>query len=140
MLHTNYGHHWRLLNQKYKLPSKNNRSTDEYKSILRSLLTDNQRLVQLTNGLLQLAKSENRDNALVMKATRLDELLFKAQEEVLNQNNEYKISIDFEEIPDDDEWVSANGNEALLLTVFTNLLENACKYSPDHQAEAKIKV
>jgi signal transduction histidine kinase len=106
---------------------ENNRTTDEYKSILRSLLTDNQRLIQLTNGLLQLAKSENRDNSLVMKPTRLDELLFKAQEEVLNQNNEYKISIDFDEIPDDDEWVSANGNEALLLTVFTNLLENACK-------------
>jgi signal transduction histidine kinase len=118
---------------------ENNRTTDEYKIILRSLLIDNQRLIQLTNGLLQLAKSENRDNTLVMKPTRLDELLFKAQEEVLNQNSDYKILIDFDDIPDDDEWVSANGNEALLLTVFTNLLENACKYSQDHQAEAKIK-
>jgi len=118
---------------------ENNRTSDEYKTILRSLLNDNQRLIQLTNGLLQLAKSENRDNTLVMKPTRLDELLFKAQEEVLNQNSDYKILIDFDDIPDDDGWVSANGNEALLLTVFTNLLENACKYSPDHQAEAKIK-
>ncbi len=118
---------------------ENNRSTDEYKSVLRSLLTDNQRLIQLTNGLLQLAKSENQDNSLVMKSTRLDELLFKAQEEVLNLNMEYKISIDFDEIPDDDVWVSTNGNEALLLTVFTNLLENACKYSSEHQAEAKIR-
>jgi signal transduction histidine kinase len=118
---------------------ENNRTTDEYKIILRSLLIDNQRLIQLTNGLLQLAKSENRDNTLVMKPTRLDELLFKAQEEILNQNSDYKILIDFDDIPDDDEWVSANGNEALLLTVFTNLLENACKYSQDHQAEAKIK-
>jgi two-component system, OmpR family, sensor histidine kinase ArlS len=118
---------------------ENNRSTDEYKSILCSLLNDNQRLIQLTNGLLQLAKSENRDNNLVLKPTRIDELLFKAQEEVLSQNAEYHITIDFDDIPDDDEWVTVNGNEALLLTVFTNLLDNACKYSPEHQAEVKIR-
>lgn len=118
---------------------ENNRTIDEYKSILRSLLTDNQRLIQLTNGLLQLAKSENRDNNLVLKPTRIDELLFKAQEEVLSQNAEYHITIDFDDIPDDDEWVTVNGNEALLLTVFTNLLDNACKYSPEHQAEVKIR-
>ena len=118
---------------------ENDRSTDEYKSILRSLLTDNQRLIQLTNGLLQLAKSESRDNNLVLKPTRVDELLFKAQEEVLSQNTDYNIVIDFDDIPDDDEWVTVNGNEALLLTVFTNLLDNACKYSPEHQAEVKIR-
>jgi two-component system, OmpR family, sensor histidine kinase ArlS len=118
---------------------ENNRSTDEYKEILRSLLTDNQRLIQLTNGLLQLAKSESRDNSLVMKPTRIDELLFKAQEEVLNMNVDYKIIVDFDEIPEEDESVSTIGNEALLLTVFTNLIDNACKYSPKHQAEVKIR-
>ncbi len=118
---------------------ENDRSSDEYQIILRSLLTDNQRLIQLTNGLLQLAKSENSDNNLVLKPTRIDELLFKAQEEVLSQNNGYRILIDFDDIPDDDEWVTVNGNEALLLTVFTNLLDNACKYSPEHQAEVKIR-
>ncbi len=118
---------------------ENDRSSDEYQIILRSLLTDNQRLIQLTNGLLQLAKSENSDNNLMLKPTRIDELLFKAQEEVLSQNNGYRILIDFDDIPDDDEWVTVNGNEALLLTVFTNLLDNACKYSPEHQAEVKIR-
>jgi two-component system, OmpR family, sensor histidine kinase ArlS len=115
------------------------RTTNEYKEVLRSLLTDNQRLIQLTNGLLQLAKSENSDNNLVLKSTRIDELLFKAQEEVLSQNAEYNILVDFDDIPDDDEWVTVNGNEALLLTVFTNLFDNACKYSPEHQAEVKIR-
>lgn len=118
---------------------ENNRTGEEYQSILRSLLTDNQRLIQLTNGLLQLAKSENQDNSLVMKPTRVDELLFKAQEEVLGQNINYSIMIDFDDIPEDDKWVSTIGNEALLLTVFTNLLDNACKYSPTHQAEVKIR-
>lgn len=118
---------------------ENERTNLEYKSTLKSLLTDTQRLIQLTNGLLQLAKSENRENSMAMKPTRIDELLFKAQEEVQSLNNDYKVTVDFDEIPDDDEWVTVNGNETLLLTVFTNLIDNACKYSPEHQADVKIR-
>ncbi|WP_337043526.1 HAMP domain-containing sensor histidine kinase [Emticicia sp. 17c] len=118
---------------------ENERTNSEYKSTLKSLLTDTQRLIQLTNGLLQLAKSENRENSMAMKPTRIDELLFKAQEEVQSLNNDYKVTVDFDEIPDDDEWVTVNGNETLLLTVFTNLIDNACKYSPEHQADVKIR-
>ncbi len=115
------------------------RTIDEYKSILKSLLNDNQRLIQLTNGLLQLAKSESNDNSLVMKSTRIDEVLFKVQEEMLSLNANYEVLIDFEEIPDDDKWVSTLGNEALLLTVFNNLIDNACKYSKDFKAEVRIR-
>jgi len=127
------------LKSEIQIALENDRSSDEYKNILKTLLTDTQRLIQLTNGLLQLAKSENRDNSMVLKSTRIDELLFKAQEEILGLNADYKIIIDFDDIPEDDEWVTVKGSEALLLTVFTNLLDNACKYSSEHQAEVKIR-
>ncbi|WP_259014086.1 HAMP domain-containing sensor histidine kinase [Emticicia fluvialis] len=127
------------LKSEIQIALENDRTTDEYKSILRSLLTDTQRLIQLTNGLLQLAKSENREDNMALRPTRIDEILFKAQEEVLGLNTNFKIVVDFDEIPDDDKWVTVNANETLLLTVFTNLLDNACKYSADNQAEVKIK-
>lgn len=127
------------LKSEIQIALENERTADEYKSVLKSLLADTQRLIQLTNGLLQLAKSENRENSMALKPTRIDEILFKAQEEILGLNADYKIAVDFEDIPDDDEWVTVNGNEALLLTVFTNLLDNACKYSIDHEAEVKIR-
>jgi two-component system, OmpR family, sensor histidine kinase ArlS len=127
------------LKSELQITLESERTIPEYKSILQSLLNDTQRLIQLTNGLLQLAQSENRQKDIKMQAVRIDELLFEAQEEVMNQNADYQVFIDFDEIPEDDEWVTVNGNESLLKTVFTNLFDNACKYSTDHKAEVMIK-
>ncbi|MCP9768211.1 sensor histidine kinase [Lacihabitans sp. LS3-19] len=115
------------------------RSTEEYKEILKSLNIDNQRLIQLTNGLLQLAKSEKGDKSLLMTALRIDEILFEVQDELLHQHQKYRISIDFEEIPEDDKFVTIMGNRSLLKTLFNNLFDNACKYSEDNTAIVNIK-
>ena len=48
--------------------------------------------------------------------------------------------IDFEEIPEDINWVTVFGKSDLLKTLFTNLIDNACKYSPSFQADIRIKV
>lgn len=127
------------LKSELQIALENERTIPEYKSILQSLLNDTQRLIQLTNGLLQLAQSENRQKDVKLQAVRIDELLFEAQEEVSNQNADYHVNIDFDDIPEEDETVTVNGNASLLKTVFTNLFDNACKYSPDHKAEVKIK-
>ncbi len=115
------------------------RSTQEYKEILKSLNIDNQRLIQLINGLLQLAKSEKGDKSLQMIPIRIDEVLFEVQDELQHQHQNYRISIDFEEIPDDDESVTINGNKSLLRTLFNNLIDNACKYSENNMAVINIR-
>ncbi len=118
---------------------ENDRSTEEYKSTLHSLYIDNQRLIQLTNGLLQLAKSEKTNENVQMVPLRIDEILFEVQDELTHQQSNYQIMIDFDDIPDDDNWVTVSGNKPLLKTVFNNLIENACKYSDNKTAEVKIK-
>ncbi len=115
------------------------RKPAEYREILQALSVDNQRLIKLTNGLLQLAKSEKADEEIAMQITRIDPILFAVQEEICGQFPDYVVNIDFEEIPDDDNWVTVNGNEQLLRTLFYNLVENACKYSPNKTADIKIK-
>ena len=115
------------------------RTTQEYKEILKSLNIDNQRLIQLINGLLQLAKSEKGDKSLQMTPIRIDEVLFEVQDELQQQHQNYRISIDFEEIPDDDESVTINGNKSLLRTLFNNLIDNACKYSENNMAVINIR-
>jgi signal transduction histidine kinase len=115
------------------------RTPEEYKEILKSLNIDNQRLIQLINGLLQLAKSEKGDKSLQMAPIRIDEVLFEVQDELQHQHHNYRISIDFEEIPDDDESVTINGNKSLLRTLFNNLIDNACKYSENNMAVINIR-
>ncbi|HLO43965.1 MAG TPA: HAMP domain-containing sensor histidine kinase [Leadbetterella sp.] len=115
------------------------RTPEQYKEILKSLNIDNQRLIQLINGLLQLAKSEKGDKTLQMVPIRIDEVLFEVQDELQHQHQNYRISIDFEEIPDDDGTVTVNGNKSLLKTLFNNLIDNACKYSENNMAVINIR-
>lgn len=115
------------------------RNPEEYKEILRSLNQDNHQLILLTNGLLQLAKSEQDEQSILTKEVRVDELLFDLQEEFTGLYPKYSVTIDYEEIAESEEMLTVKGNPALIKTLFHNLFENACKYSKDNMAEVKIK-
>ena len=54
------------------------RSSDEYERVLKSVLEDTQTLVQLTNGLLNLASSGNDKHQTQFQPFRVDEALFAA--------------------------------------------------------------
>ncbi|MBB6270588.1 signal transduction histidine kinase [Pedobacter cryoconitis] len=114
------------------------RSVSEYKEIIRLSLSDAQRLVRLSNGLLDLAKASYDHTTVSMKELRTDELLMDAREAVLKINEAYKVDIVFEREIDDDDDISVKGNEYLLKVAFINLMENACKFSSDHQCVVSI--
>lgn len=114
------------------------RSIDEYQSILRVLLSDNQRLIKVINGLLQLAKSEQIESENQKIEVRIDEIIFDVQEQLLQLYPEYSILIDFDEIPDEDSFLKVLGNGQLLATLFQNLIENACKYSDSRTAKVVL--
>lgn len=114
------------------------RTPDEYRKVLRTLLNDTQRLVELTNSLLQLAQSEKKERMINFQEFRLDELIFQTQEELQEQHPHYQIYLDFDGIPDREQDITVSGNLVLLKTVFSNLIDNACKYSSDKRAEVRI--
>jgi signal transduction histidine kinase len=114
------------------------RSINEYKEVIKLSLSDAQRLVRLSNGLLDLAKASYDQTTVSMKELRTDELLMDAREAVLKINEEYKVDIVFEREIDDDDDISVKGNEYLLKVAFINLMENACKFSANHQCIVSI--
>ena len=114
------------------------RTIADYKEVIRLSLSDAQRLVKLSNGLLDLAKTSYDHTAIGMKTVRADELLMDAREAVLKANEAYQVDILFEQEINEDEDISVKGNEYLLKVAFINLMENACKFSANHQCRVSI--
>ena len=113
-------------------------SSADHHKILQNLLKDTDRLIELSNGLLQLARMIDTPDELPLGEVRMEEILLNAQMEVMKSHPGYQIHFDFERIPEEDHVTLVVGNEVLLKNVFVNLLENACKYTPDHRAKLRL--
>lgn len=113
-------------------------SVDEHVRVLENLLEDTNRLVDLTNGLLQLARPANHLNALTFREVRMEEVVLEARHELQRTRTDYRVDFDFDQVPDADHLTLVRGSAPLLKTVFVNLMGNACKYSPDHRAEVRL--
>lgn len=114
------------------------RSREEYQQLLKSVLEDAQGLTALSNGLLALALSERDKIAVKSGPVRIDEILFMARTETLKNKPEYSVEIIFTEILEQENYLTVNGHEGMLKTLFSNLLDNACKFS--HAKQAKVSL
>jgi signal transduction histidine kinase len=115
------------------------RSKEEYLALLTSVLEDAENLSDLSNGLLQLAQSEMRQEEFVLGNVRIDELLMEMTTLIrLKQKTASKVEIQFIKVPDNDSLVTCYGNENLLKVLFLNLIDNACKFSANNTAQVSI--
>ncbi|MBN8679999.1 MAG: HAMP domain-containing protein [Chitinophagales bacterium] len=111
------------------------RDNEAYKKALQSVLDDVHAITEVEEELLQLARIYNDPNSIPLGAVRLDELLWQARQQLHKRHPGYKATVEFGDLPEDDRCLSVQANEALLLTALLNLMNNACKYSPDHQVK-----
>lgn len=114
------------------------RTNEEYQKIIRNALNDTKQIVRLSNSLLDLAKASYDPSEINFKFIRIDELLMEAISFVQNNNNSYKIELNFVQLPENGNEMIITGNEYLLKVAFVNLIENACKYS--HNKTCYIKI
>ncbi len=118
----------------------NPRTQAEYEAILESVLEDIKNLNALSNGLLDLAKASSDISAIALHPLRIDEILWETRAELIDRKKDYKISIEFIQPIDDDKELIISGNHHLLKTAIANLMDNACKFSPDKSAEIFLSV
>ncbi|MEC5144412.1 HAMP domain-containing sensor histidine kinase [Chitinophaga sp. 212800010-3] len=115
------------------------RSREEYVTLLGSVLEDAENLSDLSNGLLQLAQSELRQQEFALGNVRIDELLIEMTTMLrLKQKTSGKVELHFIKVPDNDLLVTSYGNESLLKVLFLNLIDNACKFSGNNTAQVSI--
>ncbi len=107
------------------------RTADEYKSALGSVLEDIKSLIDLSNRLLLIARTSAEGPSSYSNKIRIDEILWQAKEEIIRFNSGYHINISMDNSVTDSDQMTVNGDEYLLKVAVSNLMENACKYSPD---------
>lgn len=115
------------------------RSTDEYKTALGSVLDDIKSLINLSNRLLLIARTSAEGPVHFNKKIRIDEILWQSKEEIIRFNCEYNINISIDDSLTDSDQMLVVGDDSLLRIAVSNLIDNACKYSADHSVDIKIR-
>jgi signal transduction histidine kinase len=116
----------------------NPRSAEEYRNVINSVLEDIRTLNNLCNRLLLLAQANSDEREKRMTPLRIDELIWQAKEDLVKRNPTYEINIDLDENLDDERKLTIKGDEQLVKTAITNVMENGCKYSKDQTTNVFI--
>lgn len=115
------------------------RSTDEYKNALQSILDDIRSMIDLANRLLLMAKTHSEAQNEYSAEVRVDEILWQIREEINRFRADYHVNINIADSISDASQIVVSGDEFLLKTAFANLVDNACKYSADHSVEVTLE-
>ncbi|AQG80068.1 sensor histidine kinase [Spirosoma montaniterrae] len=126
------------LKSEIQLSLRGSLTPQQHSQVLQTLLADTERLINLTNSLLFLARTSETAGRAEFKPVRLDDVCFLAQTELQMAHPAYQIRLSYDPLPQTDAETVVQGSEALLKQVVLNLLDNACKYTPDHTAHLRI--
>lgn len=125
------------------------RDPAEYARSLQVISREAWRLNGIVSSLLNLAQSGYDGTRQPTEPIRLDELLMEVKEELDITIPQNQICLNFQDLPEDPERISVEGNSKLLKLALTNIVQNACKYSDNdkvmirlrsHEQEAEIEI
>ena len=102
-----------------------------YISVLESLAKILKGLNKLSSRLLMLAQSTASITDRVFSPIRIDDVIWETKVELLNAHGEYNVDVVLDKELADKPLTIA-GDEQLLKVAILNLLDNGCKYSPNH--------
>jgi signal transduction histidine kinase len=111
----------------------------EMRATLHSMLDDIRQLNRLTDGLLTLAGVSVDGVQVPFSTVRIDELLWQVQSATLKLKSTYRVRLELDDLPEDQKELELPGNEDLLHIALFNLMENGCKFSPDHTVSVRLQ-
>ena len=114
------------------------RSSEEYRETIVSVLEDTRELSDIAEKLLQLARLHSEGGDIAFERVRLDETMLQTRASLLRLHPDYHIAFDIEGMPDNEDELCIQANESLLRSALLNLMDNGCKFSPDKRVEVKI--
>lgn len=103
-------------------------TVEQYAGSMASILSQAERLRDITKGLLELARSGFMEN-FSMEMVRLDEVIYNVQKIVKQVYPKTKIEVDYSLYPEDSDKLAIQGNPHLIELAISNIVLNSCKYS-----------
>ena len=124
-----------------ELAKELNVTLDDYKLSIDNALQDANDASELSSALLDFARASYDVSQISLAKVRLDEILAEAKLALLQKNINYKIGINYvgNTTDEDENNYDFHGNPYLLQVAFSNLMENACKYSRDKNCHVEIE-
>jgi signal transduction histidine kinase len=114
------------------------RTTEDYKAVMRSVNDDVKRLVFLVRSLLEIAKVSGSAKGIELSEIRVDELLMRLPSEMKKIKQSYEVRLAFDEMQENEDDLTVYGNEELLFSALKNIVQNACKFSADNTATIRL--
>jgi signal transduction histidine kinase len=111
---------------------KKQRSHDEYEDVLNSIHQDALMLHELITGLLNLAEAESEKMHEVLKPVRVDEVAIEAGMLIEKKYPGSKIKVNYLTDNKNGDHFVIPANKPLLFNTFTNIIDNAIKFSPEN--------
>lgn len=121
-----------------ELASEKDLTKEEYKLTIQCAMEDARNMVKLSNSLMDLAKASYDPNEISFSEVRMDEVLLESYTKIIKENSAYKVSLNIDDTVEEHQLIM-QGNEYLLQVAFNNLIDNACKYSPEHLCSIDVK-
>ncbi len=106
-----------------------NRSTEEYKTLISNAVADTIRLGDLLEKLFLLSQTEHGKHFFEFTPVRIDELIQDVRLKSIKNHPGRNIEIRYLDAPSDEKSITISGNTDLLDIAFSNILDNALKYS-----------
>jgi signal transduction histidine kinase len=114
------------------------RPEKEYREATIAVLEDIRKLNRLLDRLLMMAHASTEGARAGFRDIRIDEILWQAREEILKHEKEYTVTVALDETISETDNLTIRGDEQLLLSAVTNIMENGCKYSPDRSVRVYL--
>ncbi len=115
------------------------RPEGEYVQSLRKISAEAERLQALTTSLLSLSRSGQPRKDLRTEEIRMDEFLWELKVLMDQKVPGNGVAIDLGDLPEDSDLLVLRADKTLLRTAFSNILENACKFSGNARVQLQLR-